>query len=395
VILAVFLAPMAAAMIQMLISRTREYSADRMGAEIARDPIGLADALRKISSAAKRIEMPSAERNPASAHLFIVNPLSGARMDNLFSTHPARRTASRRSRRWRRDARPQPTRELDAAGRPAGAVRPRRVDRRTEPRPAGPPGLAARRAAAELVEGVLERGRSLADQAGPEGPLARLAPVDRARAGSLADAVLRHLGALDGVLDGFLRRRPAGRARTALRLVAAELLVEGVAAHAAVDAAVTLTRSHPKSRHLAPLVNAVARRVAGEGPALWQAAAPPALPAWIAVPVAGAWGEDAASASPPPMPCGRRSTSRCAILPGPGNGGSGSGRRCCRRGACGWRVGCRSRRCPASTRGRGGCRMPPPRCRRGCSACGRGSGCSISARRRAARRCSSRPRGRG
>lgn len=88
VLLAVIVAPLAAAMIQMLISRTREYSADRMGAQIAGDPLGLASALRKISGVARRIEMPSAERNPASAHLFIVNPLSGARMDNLFSTHP-------------------------------------------------------------------------------------------------------------------------------------------------------------------------------------------------------------------------------------------------------------------------------------------------------------------
>jgi heat shock protein HtpX len=87
-ILAVLFAPMAAALIQMTISRTREYAADRMGAEIARDPIGLADALRKISAYAGRIPMASAERNPASAPLFIINPLSGARMDNLFSTHP-------------------------------------------------------------------------------------------------------------------------------------------------------------------------------------------------------------------------------------------------------------------------------------------------------------------
>jgi heat shock protein HtpX len=88
VLLAVLLAPFAAVMIQMLISRTREYSADRMGAEIARDPLGLAHALRKIAGAVRRVEMPSAERNPAFAHLFIMNPLSGARMDNLFSTHP-------------------------------------------------------------------------------------------------------------------------------------------------------------------------------------------------------------------------------------------------------------------------------------------------------------------
>ena len=88
VLLAVLFAPLAAALIQMTISRTREYSADKLGAEISGDPLGLADALRKISAFAGRIPMPSAERNPASAPLFIVNPLTGARMDNLFSTHP-------------------------------------------------------------------------------------------------------------------------------------------------------------------------------------------------------------------------------------------------------------------------------------------------------------------
>ncbi len=88
VLLAAFLAPFAAMMIQMMISRTREYSADRLGAEISKNPLGLASALRKISIGAQQVEMPAAERNPASASLFIVNPLSGARMDNLFSTHP-------------------------------------------------------------------------------------------------------------------------------------------------------------------------------------------------------------------------------------------------------------------------------------------------------------------
>ncbi|WP_316014382.1 zinc metalloprotease HtpX [Roseobacter sp. HKCCA0434] len=87
-LLAVFLAPIAAVMIQALISRTREYSADRMGAEIARDPVGLASALRKISGMAASREMETAERNPATAHMFIVNPLSGRGVDNLFSTHP-------------------------------------------------------------------------------------------------------------------------------------------------------------------------------------------------------------------------------------------------------------------------------------------------------------------
>ncbi|MEM0991017.1 MAG: zinc metalloprotease HtpX [Pseudomonadota bacterium] len=87
-LLAVFLAPLAAMLIQMLISRTREYSADRLGGEICRNPMWLASALQKISGMASRFEMDSAERNKASAHLFIVNPLSGQSFDSLFSTHP-------------------------------------------------------------------------------------------------------------------------------------------------------------------------------------------------------------------------------------------------------------------------------------------------------------------
>jgi heat shock protein HtpX len=84
----VILGPLAAGLVQMAISRTREYEADRAGAEIARDPLALASALQKIAGAAHRVPNMAAERNPASAHLFIVNPLSGARMDNLFATHP-------------------------------------------------------------------------------------------------------------------------------------------------------------------------------------------------------------------------------------------------------------------------------------------------------------------
>ncbi len=89
VIVTVIVAPLAAMLVQMAISRTREYGADRGGAEISGHPMALASALAKISGAAHRIENPSAEANPATAHLFIINPLSGQRMDNLFSTHPA------------------------------------------------------------------------------------------------------------------------------------------------------------------------------------------------------------------------------------------------------------------------------------------------------------------
>jgi heat shock protein HtpX len=88
-ILGVILAPIAAMLIQMAISRTREYSADRLGAEICGQPQWLASALGKIAGGAHAVEMESAERNPASAHLFIVNPLAGRRFDSLFATHPA------------------------------------------------------------------------------------------------------------------------------------------------------------------------------------------------------------------------------------------------------------------------------------------------------------------
>jgi heat shock protein HtpX len=83
------LAPIAAVIVQMAISRTREYSADRLGAEISGQPRSLASALNKIAGLAHHVENRTAEANPATAPLFIINPLSGARMDNLFSTHPA------------------------------------------------------------------------------------------------------------------------------------------------------------------------------------------------------------------------------------------------------------------------------------------------------------------
>jgi len=89
VLVAMIVAPFAAMLVQMTISRTREYAADRRGAEICGNPLWLASALRKIAMGAHRVVNEDAERNPATAHMFIINPLSGQRMDNLFSTHPA------------------------------------------------------------------------------------------------------------------------------------------------------------------------------------------------------------------------------------------------------------------------------------------------------------------
>jgi len=93
VILMVILAPIAAMLVQMAISRTREYEADRGGAEISGRPDWLASALEKIALAAPRIDNHAAERNPATAHMFIINPLHAQSVDGLFTTHPS--TANR------------------------------------------------------------------------------------------------------------------------------------------------------------------------------------------------------------------------------------------------------------------------------------------------------------
>ena len=83
------LAPMAGMIIQMAISRTREFGADRGGAEISGDPHALADALAKIEAYARGIPMHTAERHPETAQMMIMNPLSGGGLRGLFSTHPS------------------------------------------------------------------------------------------------------------------------------------------------------------------------------------------------------------------------------------------------------------------------------------------------------------------
>lgn len=88
-LLLIILAPIAAMLVQFAISRTREYGADRMGAEICGHPLWLASALQKLEAGARRIVNPAADHNPATAHLFIVNPLHARSITSLFSTHPS------------------------------------------------------------------------------------------------------------------------------------------------------------------------------------------------------------------------------------------------------------------------------------------------------------------
>ncbi|MBF0422230.1 MAG: zinc metalloprotease HtpX [Magnetococcales bacterium] len=87
-IVMMLLAPLAAMLIQMAISRSREFGADKRGAELCGNPLWLASALDKLDAGSQRIFMRSAQENPASSHLFIVNPLSGSFLAGLFSTHP-------------------------------------------------------------------------------------------------------------------------------------------------------------------------------------------------------------------------------------------------------------------------------------------------------------------
>jgi heat shock protein HtpX len=94
----IILAPLAAMLIQMAVSRSREYQADASGAKLTHDPNALASALGKLGQATKMIPMNA---NPATAHLFIVNPLNGRAFMNLFSTHPPLEDRIERLRRMR------------------------------------------------------------------------------------------------------------------------------------------------------------------------------------------------------------------------------------------------------------------------------------------------------
>jgi heat shock protein HtpX len=98
VLLVAILAPLAAMLVQMAISRTREYAADRMGAEISGRPLWLASALEKLERGAQSIDNEAAEKNPATAHMFIINPLHANSVDSLFSTHPSTANRIRRLR---------------------------------------------------------------------------------------------------------------------------------------------------------------------------------------------------------------------------------------------------------------------------------------------------------
>lgn len=177
---------------------------------------------------------------------------------------------------------------------------------RRRPRPKGGgekvQGLEARQGALALLDGVLVRGAML-DEAALRGDGAV-----RAEARGLADTTLRRLGQIDDILGRFVDRPPKGTARQILRLMVAELVFSGTAAHAAVDLAVRLAHGDRKTERMAGLINAVGRKVAAEGAAIaeTQDATAMNLPRWITKAVAKDWGREAAAAlaeaclTPPP-----------------------------------------------------------------------------------------------
>ncbi|GHA59883.1 16S rRNA methyltransferase [Amylibacter ulvae] len=140
-------------------------------------------------------------------------------------------------------------------------------------------GLEARKAAAKLLNAVLNEQRLLSEVLDRrDGPLVGLAPAERARAQSLATTTLRYLGRLDAVLARFLTKRPPPAVHNILRLCAAELLIDGIAPHGAVDAAVTLVKSNRRTSHFSGLTNAVARKLVADGAQHFDGQAPQHLP---------------------------------------------------------------------------------------------------------------------
>lgn len=158
-------------------------------------------------------------------------------------------------------------------------------------------GIAARRGAVSLLQMVIMERRMLSEAVAQiEGPLTKLTPADRARAQSLAALVLRHINQLDGVLDEFFKKSPPLKARNALRVCAAEILLENIPAHAAVNAAVQVLRSSQKTAHLTGMANAVARRIEADGPELLKQQPVKRLPKSIRGAITKSFGEPASRA---------------------------------------------------------------------------------------------------
>ena len=240
ILVAMIVAPFAAMIVQMAISRTREYAADRRGAQICGNPLWLASALNKIARGARQIVNEDAERNPASAPLFIINPLSGRGADSLFSTHPSTenriaaleamaqefrqdactfatlpcKPVSRRrgdtgrpplalGSRWRRAQRPVGMSVEHGTKRPFGKKPKDYID--AEERP----GLAARQCATRLLGAVIEKHTSLdglTDNGNGHPQYMELDDRDRSLVRAILGAALRNRGTIKAAIARMIDR---------------------------------------------------------------------------------------------------------------------------------------------------------------------------------------------
>ena len=153
--------------------------------------------------------------------------------------------------------------------------------------------ISARFGAVALIHAVLMDKQMLGDAiAREDGPISKLAPPDRARAQSLAALTLRNMARLDTILDGFLEHKPPLRALNALRVCAAEIVLDGIPAHGAVNAAVEIVRGSTKTKHLGGMVNAVGRKLGELDVSDLQDMPVPQLPKAVRGALVKAYGEE-------------------------------------------------------------------------------------------------------
>ena len=181
------------------------------------------------------------------------------------------------------------------------------------------PGLPARVAAADILHAVLKDAMPLSElREQAADVLSDLRPDERARAFSIAQIVLRNLPALDAVVETFLDRSPPMRVNIILRICAAEVLLEDISVHAAVDSAVTAVKAKRKIAQFAGLTNAVCRKIVAQGPEILAAQSAPELPSILRKPMTKAFGKaamaamEAAFLGMPPVDFTIKDTSRVA-----------------------------------------------------------------------------------
>ena len=392
VLLAAITAPIAAMLVQMAISRTREYSADRLGAEISGKPLALASALAKISRLAGRMPMATAERNPATAPLFIVNPLTGERMDNLFSTHPATENriaalqelaqqpgsgfgGAETSRPRRRFGCGRRLGDALVACRPSRRARPVGLSGRAKANPGKArknppgevPGLAVRRTAASILNQVYLRGvplDALTDEAHGLAHFRALPARDRALTRAIATTALRRRGEIDAALarcldrplppgSDALYRHPACRGRADPLPRRARPCRRRPCGDAGGRRAERPQRARPRQQRAAAARPRAERDLSG---ARTRGSIRRAGSSSAGAPITA---RRPRSKSPRRIWSSRGSTFRRSASRKSGRNGWKA--RCCRPARSASRRGGASRRCRAMRRAPGGCRTPPPR----------------------------------